>query len=64
MQRKIFKTGHSAVITLSKKLMDEAGLTLGDAVEVVAKKGLEEVVVRKSKKGSQLLMPLNVRPKM
>lgn len=62
MQRKIFKTGHSLAVTISKKLQEELGVAEGDEVEIVAENG--KAVIRKSQKNTQLAMPFSSRPKL
>lgn len=64
MLRKIFKTGHSYAVTLSKKILEQAGLKLGDAVDVKAEDAGQEIIIKKSKKNTQLAMPLNSRLKL
>ena len=60
--RKIFKTGHSLAITLSKKVLEELGLKEGDGVDVGVEDG--RVIVKKSKSKSQLDLGFKVRPKL
>lgn len=62
MQRKIFKTGHSLAVTLSKKILEELGLKEGDVVEINLE-GKKAVIV-KSNKNTQLSMPFASRPKL
>lgn len=62
MQRKVFKTGHSLAVTISKKLQEELGVVEGDEVEIVAENG--RAVIRKSQKNTQLAMPFSSRPKL
>jgi antitoxin component of MazEF toxin-antitoxin module len=62
MLRKIFKTGHSVAVTLSKKLLEEVGLKLGDNVHLAADK--EQIVIGKAKKNTQLAMPFSSRPRL
>ena len=64
MIRKIFKTGHSLAVTLSKKTLADLGLKLGDAVSVEADKEREIITIRHGKKQQQLAMPLKARPKL
>lgn len=62
MQRKIFKTGNSLVVALSKRLLDKAGLRVGDSVEMEALG--EKISITKSKKGSQQALEFKIRRKM
>jgi antitoxin component of MazEF toxin-antitoxin module len=62
MIRKIFKTGHSLAVTLSKKLLEEVGLKIGDNVQLQADK--EQIVISKARKNTQLTMPLSSRPRL
>jgi len=64
MIRKIFKTGHSYAVTLSKKILEQAGLKLGDAIDVKAEDDGQTITIKKSKKNTQLTMPLNSRPRL
>lgn len=59
MRRKVFKTGHSLAVTISKKLQEELGVAEGDEVEIVAENG--KAVIRKSQKNTQLAMPFSHR---
>ncbi len=62
MQRKIFKTGHSLAVTLSKKILEELSLKEGDAVEILLDD--KKVVIKKTTKNTQLSMPFTSRPKL
>ena len=62
MQNKVFKTGHSLAVTLSPKILKETGLSLGDVVKV--KVDGEDIIIRKSKKDTQLPFNLKIRPKL
>ena len=64
MIRKIFKTGHSLAITISKKILDDLGLKIGDAVSVEADKDKETIVIRHGKRQQQLAMALRTRPRL
>ena len=64
MQNKVFKTGHSLAVTLSPKVLKEAGLNLGDSVKVEVDSGGSNIIIRKSKKESQLPFNLKIRPKL
>jgi len=62
MNRKVFKTGHSLAITLSKRVLENLEIKEGDEVEILAEGG--RAVVRKSQKNTQLAMPFSSRPKL
>ena len=62
MNRKVFKTGHSLAITLSKKVLEDLEVKEGDEVEVLTENG--RAVVKKSQKNTQLAMPFSSRPKL
>lgn len=62
MNRKIFKTGHSLAVTLSKKVLEDLGVEEGDEVEVLAESG--RAVIKKSQKNTQLAMPFTSRPRL
>lgn len=64
MIRKIFKTGHSAAVTLSGKALAALGLKLGDDVKVELNEEKGELVIRPGKRQNQLALNLNVRPKL
>jgi antitoxin component of MazEF toxin-antitoxin module len=64
MQRKIFKTGHSAAVTLSNKLLSEMGLKVGDGVKIEFNKQNEEIIIRHGKRENQLALGFKVRPKL
>jgi antitoxin component of MazEF toxin-antitoxin module len=64
MIRKVFKTGHSAAITISKSLLKDMGLKVGDAVLLEISPDKEEIIIRHGKKESQLSLGLKVRPKL
>ena len=64
MQNKIFKTGHSLAVTLSPKILKEAGLKLGDSVKVETHSGGDAIIIKKSKRENQLPLDLKIRPKM
>jgi antitoxin component of MazEF toxin-antitoxin module len=64
MIRKIFKTGHSAAVTISKSLLKDMGLKVGDAVRIEASSGREEIIIRHGKKENQLALGLKLRPKL
>ena len=61
MKRKIFKTGHSAAITISSKLLEELGLSVGDYVAVEAEKTKGQLVVKPAKPNTQLALNLSSR---
>jgi len=60
---KIFKTGHSAAVTLSKSILKEMALKVGDSVKVEVGKE-KEIIIRPSKRSSQLSLGLKLRPKL
>jgi antitoxin component of MazEF toxin-antitoxin module len=62
MQRKIFKTGHSAAVTLSQNLLKDLDLKVGDRVEMEAK--IDRIIISKSKSKQQLDLGLKIRPKL
>jgi antitoxin component of MazEF toxin-antitoxin module len=62
MQRKIFKTGHSAAVTLSQHLLKDLSLKVGDTVEIAVK--ADQIIVSKSKSKKQLDLGLKIRPKL
>ena len=64
MLRKVFKTGHSAAITIPQSLLKDMGLKLGDDVLLEISADKEEIVIRHGKKESQLSLGLKVRPKL
>lgn len=64
MKRKIFKTGHSFAVTVSKRVLSELGWKAGDAVEVSAKPERGELLVSVSKSGSQQVLDLKMRHKL
>jgi len=64
MNRKIFKTGHSLAVTLSKKVLDELGLKEGDSVAVELDRGNGCIVIRQAKKDHQLALELHPRHKL
>lgn len=64
MIRKIFKTGHSAAITLSAGLLKSLGLKLGDAVKIDFEESKNRLVITPGHKASQLAMDLRIRPKL
>lgn len=64
MLRKIFKTGHSAAVTLSANLLKDLGLKVGDSVKVETDPGKTAITIRHGKKQDQLALGLKVRPKL
>jgi antitoxin component of MazEF toxin-antitoxin module len=64
MDRKIFKTGHSAAVTISANLLRDMDLKLGDTVKIEISRDKEEIIIRHGKKSSQLSLGLKVRPKL
>jgi antitoxin component of MazEF toxin-antitoxin module len=61
VNRKIFKTGHSMAVTVSKRMLRELGLENGDNVDVELGPDRKEIVIKKAKKSSQLDLGLKVR---
>jgi antitoxin component of MazEF toxin-antitoxin module len=64
MNRKVFKTGHSFAVTLSKKILEELGLKNGDAVEVELDKDKGQIIIRQGRRGAQLALELHLRHKL
>lgn len=64
MSRKIFKTGHSLAVTLSKKILAELGLEEGDSVVVELDKGREQITVKLQNLDHQLSLDLHGRYKL
>ena len=64
MVRKIFKTGHSFAITLSKKVLRDLGLKLGDVVDLRVNEGKNKLEIQKTKKKSQQELGLKIRHKL
>jgi antitoxin component of MazEF toxin-antitoxin module len=64
MIRKIFKTGHSAAVTLSRNLLKDAGLKVGDSVKMEIGPDKEEIVISHGKKDNQLSLGLKLRAKL
>lgn len=64
MERKVFKTGHSYAITLSRKIMDELGLNVGDEVSLNFDHEGKKLVVKRANRKDQLELGLNIRPKL
>jgi antitoxin component of MazEF toxin-antitoxin module len=64
MKRKIFKSGHSLVLALSKNILDGAGLKEGDSVEMEVDKDNQAIQIKKTGKTVQLAMPIKIRQKM
>ncbi len=64
MLRKIFKTGHSTAVTLSKALLKDAGLKLGDEVRIDVDQSKEIIIIQHAKKEHQLQLNLKLRPKL
>jgi antitoxin component of MazEF toxin-antitoxin module len=64
MIRKIFKTGHSVAITLSKNFLKDLGLKVGDTVRMETNSDNSGLIIRRGKKDSQLSLELKVRPKL
>jgi antitoxin component of MazEF toxin-antitoxin module len=64
MLRKIFKTGHSAAVTLSSGLLKDMGLKVGDSVKVEIDDKKEQIIIRQGKKDNQLSLGLKLRPRL
>ena len=62
MLNKIFKTGHSAVVALSPKVLKASNLKAGDTVKVDVDKDI--IIIKKSGKSSQLDLGLKIRAKL
>ncbi|MDE2311678.1 MAG: hypothetical protein KGJ93_01120 [Patescibacteria group bacterium] len=62
--RKIFKTGHSAAVTLSEKSLKALGLKLGDLVVIDVDEGRRQAVIRPAHRQNQLVLNLAARPKL
>ena len=45
MSRKIFRTGNSAVVSLSAEVLETVGLELGDSVTVVADPEQRQIII-------------------
>ncbi|MDR3642543.1 MAG: hypothetical protein P4L74_02855 [Candidatus Doudnabacteria bacterium] len=64
MERKIFKTGHSAAITLSQNLLKDMGLKVGDSVKVETDGTKERIVISPAGHASQLALGFKVRARL
>jgi len=64
MSNKIFKTGHSAVVALSPKVLKDLELKVGDSLKVETDKELGTIIIRKAKRQDQLPLGLKIRPKL
>ena len=64
MSRKIFKTGHSLAVTVSKKLLEQMGLKLGDSVKMEFDKDKECLIIRPGSKENQLVLNIRSRPRL
>jgi antitoxin component of MazEF toxin-antitoxin module len=64
MNRKIFKTGHSLAITVSKKQLSELGLGVGDGVSVEANAEKLCLIIRPAGLQHQLDLGLKLRPRL
>ncbi len=60
--RKIFKTGHSLAITLSKKVLGDLDLKEGDSVEVESDQ--RRIIVKPAGHREQLSLGLKIRKKL
>ena len=61
MIRKIFKTGHSLAITVSKDALETLGLKLGDKVSIELDQDKNRLEIKKAKNNSQLDLGLKIR---
>lgn len=61
-QRKIFKTGHSAAVTISTGMLKALGLKLGDVVKVELGASKNEIIIRQTGRTEQLPLALKLRP--
>jgi len=64
MLRKIFKTGHSAAVTLSKQMMKDLGLKVGDSVRLETDPEKQTITIKHGKKLNQLDLGLKARPSL
>lgn len=62
MIRKIFKTGHSWAVSVSKQLLEDIGLKPGDEVAITSDKNNGRLIISPAKKQKQLA--LNIRPSL
>lgn len=61
---KIFKTGHSLAVTVSKKLLKEAGLSLGSEIKIEFDPQKNNLILKAAIKNSQLALNIKSRPKL
>jgi antitoxin component of MazEF toxin-antitoxin module len=61
MNRKIFKTGHSTAVTVSKRMLRELGLENGNSVSVELDKDKGEIIIKKAKNSAQLDLGLKIK---
>lgn len=64
MVNKIFKTGHSAAVTLSPKILEEMGLKIGDVVKIEITANKENLIVSKGSSKKQLPLDFKLRPRL
>lgn len=57
--RKIFKTGHSLAVTLSKKVLEDLGLKEGDTVEVNSEN--QKIIIKPAGHREQLALGIKIR---
>ena len=62
--RKIFKTGHSAAVTLSKKCLETLGLKVGDDVKIELDEAKQELTISPGRRQNQLSLNLKARPRL
>jgi len=64
MIRKIFKTGHSAAVTLSQSALKDLGLKVGDDVVVETSPAKDAIIISRGRRANQLPLGLKIRPKI
>jgi len=64
MGRKIFKTGNSLAITLSKKILEDLGLKAGDRVETESDAFKHQIIIKPAGHREQLSLGIKVRPRL
>lgn len=60
VNRKVFKTGHSLAVTLSRTVLEEMGISEGDSVEIHTREG--QAILKKTGHKEQLSLGLKIRP--
>lgn len=61
MLRKIFKTGHSAAVTLSQGALRDMGLKIGDGVKIEVDREKEQIIISHGEKENQLSLGFKLR---